>query len=81
MEMARSMMLGKGPSKIFWAEAVNTSVYLLNRCPTKAVPNQTPIEAWSGQKPTASHLKIFGCMCYIHVPPHKRHKLEEKSEK
>ncbi|XP_050889637.1 uncharacterized protein LOC127094920 [Lathyrus oleraceus] len=37
MEMAKSMLLEKGSPKTFWPEAVNTAVYLLNRCPTKVV--------------------------------------------
>ncbi|CAH9134446.1 unnamed protein product [Cuscuta epithymum] len=81
MEMARSMLAEKGMPKMFWAEAVYTSVYLLNRCPTKAVLNKTPIEAWSGRKPSAKHLKVFGSICYIHVPSVKRHTLEDKAEK
>ncbi|KAL0374896.1 UNVERIFIED_CONTAM: Retrovirus-related Pol polyprotein from transposon RE2 [Sesamum radiatum] len=56
MEMARSMLQEKHLPKAFWAEAVYTAVYLLNRCPTKAVQNMTPIEAWSGRKPSAKHL-------------------------
>ncbi|KAL0305872.1 UNVERIFIED_CONTAM: Retrovirus-related Pol polyprotein from transposon RE1 [Sesamum radiatum] len=67
--------------KAFWAEAVYTAVYLLNRCPTKAVQNMTPIEAWSGKKPSAKHLRVFGSICYVHIPTEKRHKLEEKTEK
>ncbi|KAL0364615.1 UNVERIFIED_CONTAM: putative mitochondrial protein [Sesamum angustifolium] len=67
--------------KAFWAEAVYTAVYLLNRCPTKAVQNMTPIEAWSGKKPSAKHLRVFGSICYVNIPTEKRHKLEEKTEK
>ncbi|GJU65696.1 retrovirus-related pol polyprotein from transposon RE1 [Tanacetum coccineum] len=47
MEMARSMLYEKKLPKTFWAEAVATSVYLLNRLATKAVSGKTPIEAWS----------------------------------
>ncbi|CAL2225681.1 unnamed protein product [Prunus armeniaca] len=80
MEMARSMIFEKGLPNTFWVEAVYTAVYLLNRCPTKALQNKTPIEAWSNIKPSAKHLKVFGCICYVHIPKEKRHKLEEKSE-
>lgn len=45
MEMARCLMAEKNLPKLFWAEAANTSVYLLNRIPTKALSNQTPFEA------------------------------------
>ncbi|KAL0356269.1 UNVERIFIED_CONTAM: Retrovirus-related Pol polyprotein from transposon RE1 [Sesamum radiatum] len=41
----------------------------------------TPIEAWSGRKPSAKHLRVFGSICYVHIPTEKRHKLEEKTEK
>ncbi|RVW16070.1 Retrovirus-related Pol polyprotein from transposon TNT 1-94 [Vitis vinifera] len=81
MEMAKAMLYEKGLSKIFWAEAINTAVYLLNRCPTKALLNKTPIEAWSGRKPSVRHFKVFGCLCYSQVPKERRSKLDETSEK
>ncbi|KAH0779714.1 hypothetical protein KY290_006141 [Solanum tuberosum] len=52
VEMARSMLQAKGLPNHFWAEAVATSVHLLNLSPTKAVMNQTPFEAWRGRKPS-----------------------------
>ncbi|CAL9020712.1 unnamed protein product, partial [Prunus brigantina] len=52
VEMATSMMNEKGLPKHFWAEAVFTAVYILNRSPTKVVKNKTPFEAWSGFKPS-----------------------------
>jgi len=73
MEMARSMLKKNGLRNTVWAEAVYTAVYILNRCFTKAVQSKTPIEALSGQKPLAKHLGVFGSICYIHVPHHKRH--------
>lgn len=56
-------------------------MYLLNRCPTRAIWNKTLFEAWSGRKPSVNDLKIFGCVCYAQVPKEKRTKLEETSEK
>ena len=58
--MARTMMNEKGLPKYFLAEAVHTAVHILNRCPTKALKDKTPVEAWSGIKPSVSHFKIFG---------------------
>ena len=79
MEMARCMVAEKGLPKSFWAEAVNTVVYLLNRLPTKALTNQTPYEAWYGMKPSVRNLKIFGSVCYALIPIAKRSKLDEKA--
>ncbi|XP_074297950.1 uncharacterized protein LOC141628752 [Silene latifolia] len=57
MEMARCMLFEKKMPKRFWAEAVKTAVYLLNRCPTKAVRDKTPCEAWTGEKPIVKYLR------------------------
>jgi hypothetical protein len=55
------------------------AVYIKNRCPTKVLDSKTPQEAWSGRKPDVSHLRVFGCKAFAHVPKEKRTKLESKS--
>ncbi|CAL8176431.1 unnamed protein product [Prunus armeniaca] len=75
----KSMLSEKKISKIFWPEAVNWTVHVLNRSPTFAVKNQTPEEAWSGVKPTVDYFKVFGCVSHVHVPDSKRTKLDDKS--
>lgn len=80
MEMARCLLFEKKLPKTFWCEAVNTAVYLLNRLSTKAVEGMTPIEAWSGLKPSFKHLKVFGCVCFFHVHSSKRTKLDERAQ-
>ena len=74
------MMEGRGVLKCFWAEAVATAVYLLNISPTKAVFNRTPYEAWRGNKPKVSQLRVFGCIAYALVNSQARRKLDEKCE-
>lgn len=56
-------------------------VYLVNRLPTKALDGIVPIEAWSGHKPSVSHLRVFGCLAYAHIPKTKRKKLDDRSRK
>ncbi|KAM2096074.1 hypothetical protein ACFX1R_019771 [Malus domestica] len=75
------MLHEKGMPHYLWDEVVHTAVYLLNRCPTKALDNITPFEAYSKSKPGIAHLRIFGALCYVHVPKELRHKLESKSVK
>lgn len=79
--MARSTLKGKSLSNNLWAEAVNASVYILNRSPTKAVRNKTPYEAWYKKKPDVSHLKVFGCVAYSLITSGNRDKFEKKGEK
>jgi transposase InsO family protein len=79
MECARSMILAQGLGLELWGEAVNMAVYIKNRCPTKALDSKTPQEAWSARKPDVSHLRVFGCKAFAHVPDEKRIQLESKS--
>ncbi|GAB2283017.1 hypothetical protein Dimus_039573 [Dionaea muscipula] len=79
LDMVRSMLKSKSMPKEFWAECVAYAVYLLNRCPTKNVEDMTPQEVWSGVRPNISHLKVFGCLAYAHIPNQKRLKLDDKS--
>jgi len=76
--MARNMLKTKRMPKNFWAEAVNCVVYLSNRCPTKSLWNKTPQEAWSGRKPSVSHLRVFGSIGYTHISDQERSKLDDK---
>lgn len=79
--MARTMMYEKKILLKFWAETMNTSVYLHNKCPTSALNCVTSFEAFSRRKPGAKHLRIFSSLYYTHIPSQQRHKLEETSEK
>jgi transposase InsO family protein len=81
MNMVRSILFAKQIPKTFWAEAANWSVHVLNRCPTLAVKNKTPEEAWSGIKPLVDHFRVFGCVSHVHVPDSRRVKLDAKSLK
>ena len=74
------MLYEKGLPKEYWAEAANTAVFLLNRLPTKAVNGKTLFEAWYGYKPSLQNFKVFGCLCFTHVPQIKRDKLDKKAE-
>ena len=59
MEMSRCMLHEKNLPKEYSAVATNTSVFLLNRLPTKAVNGKTPYEAWYSYKPLIKNLKVF----------------------
>jgi transposase InsO family protein len=60
-EMGNAMMIHADMPIHFWGEAINTAVYVRNRCPTAALEGKTPFEALTGSVPDMSHLRIFGC--------------------
>jgi hypothetical protein len=41
----------------------------------------SPEEKFTGKKPDVSHLKVFGCITYMHVLDEKRSKVNPKVEK
>ena len=81
MERARSMLSGVRLGHKFWAEAMETTCYLVNRSPSSTLEDKTPQEVWTGKKPSLSHMRVFGCDAYVHVLKEKRTKLDSKSEK
>lgn len=79
LNMVRSMLKSKKLPHSFWGEAATTAAYVLNKCPTKRLHSKVPEEVWSGRKPTVNHLRVFGSLCWKHVPDAKRRKLDDKS--
>ena len=59
IESAKSMIFHAKMPLNFWAEAVNTAVYLHNRSLTTSLTDGIPYEHWFGPKPNVSNLKIL----------------------
>jgi len=64
-ELARTMLKETEMPKHFWADAVSTTCYILNRVLIRPILKKTPYELFKGRKPNVSHLKAFGCKCFI----------------
>jgi len=41
-DMTRTMLIASGLARNFWAEALNTSCYIINRCMIRAILKKTP---------------------------------------
>lgn len=80
LERARCMRLNADLPKKFWAEAVNTACYLINRSPSAGIDHKIPEEVWSGKPINFSVLKVFGCPAYVHIQNPERSKLDPKSK-
>ncbi len=53
----------------------------MNWIPTTIVHGMTPKEKFTGKKPNVSHLRVFGCIAYVHVLDKKKSKLDPKTNK
>lgn len=40
-----------------------------------------PEERWSGLKPRVAYFRVFGSIAHMHIPEHKRTKLDDRSRK
>lgn len=81
MSMVRIVLTEKKIPKRFWPEAVNWSMYILNRSPNVTVENKTPKETWSGFRLAVEHFRVFDCIGRVHIPTDKKTKLDDKSHK
>jgi transposase InsO family protein len=79
LETTRTMMIVFSLPPHFWAEAVSTSVYLINIQPSAALQGGIPLERLSGHSPDYSTLRLFGCVCYVLLAPRERTKLTAQS--
>eukprot|EP00253_Pinus_taeda_P023188 PITA_23188 len=81
MERARCMRLHAGLPLQFWADAVDTAIYLINRGPSSSLDGGIPEEAWTGKKVNHSFFNTFSCEASVHINKENITKLEEKSKK
>jgi hypothetical protein len=80
MEKLRSMLSGVGLGQESWAEVVGISCYLVNRSPSSTLDEKTPQEVWIGKKPSLTHLRVFCCDSYVHIPKENGSKLDNKKK-
>ncbi|KAJ9685151.1 hypothetical protein PVL29_017257 [Vitis rotundifolia] len=78
LDMVRSMLSSSKLPKFLWIEALKTAVYILNRVPTKAVPN-TPFELLKGWKPSLRHMRFWGCSSEVRIYNPQEKKLDPRT--
>nr|GEV80563.1 hypothetical protein [Tanacetum cinerariifolium] len=61
IKAARTMLADSKLPTMFWTEAVKTACYILNRVFVTSPHNKTPYALLTGNIPTVSHFKLFGC--------------------
>ena len=55
IEEARTMLVGSGLAKCFWAEAIGTTCYTQNRSIVVKHHNKTPYKLFTTRKPNIEH--------------------------
>jgi hypothetical protein len=67
-------------SQSFWAEAINTACYYINRLYCYPLKEKTPYELLNGRKPNITYFWVFGCKCYILKKGTRLGKFEKKCD-
>ena len=69
LEMARAMLHHGNIHASYWQDAVLTAAYIINRCVPSSLEAQgiTCYEAWTGNKPSLAHMRVFGSNIFRHV--------------
>jgi hypothetical protein len=75
LDVVRTLLLESFVPPCFWCEALSTSVNLINRLPSPALNHASPFFKLFGHSPLYFDLCTFGCVCFVHLLAHKRHKL------
>ena len=81
MEVVKTMIYDQDLLILLWVEATRTVVYVQGRISHSAIGFKTVEEMFMGKKLEVSHLKIFGCPVYVHIPKEKRTKLDPSGKK
>ncbi|KAE8689292.1 putative Retrotransposon protein, Ty3-gypsy subclass [Hibiscus syriacus] len=81
LERTREMLRDAGLEKSFWAEAVNTACYLVNRAPSTTIELKTSMQMWTGKSADYSNLHVFGSIVYVMYNSQEISKLDPKSRK
>lgn len=77
--MAKCMLIQASLPPKFEPEAVLTSAYIRNRCPSTSLKGN--YVAWTGRKPTASYLQPFGKVAHVLDKNGKRGKFDLKTSR
>jgi hypothetical protein len=79
LDMARTMLDEYKTSDQFWAEAINTACYAINRLYLHWILKKTSYELLTGKKPNVSYFRVFGSKCFILVKKGRKSKFAPKA--
>jgi hypothetical protein len=64
---------------LFWAEAINTACYSINRLYLHRILKKTSYELLTGKKPNVSYFRVFGSKCFILIKRGRNSKFAHKA--
>ncbi|CAA7042208.1 unnamed protein product [Microthlaspi erraticum] len=81
LNVARALRFQASLPLEFWGQCVLAAGYIINRTPTTILRGKTPFELLYNRPPPINHLRVFGCLCYVHNLHHGGDKFAPRSKK
>ena len=81
LEKTKALTLQMNVPKKLWSHGVIATAYLINRLPSRVLKFKSPMEIIKGTKVDLSHLRVFGCICFVHIQYLYRDKLDPRAAK
>ncbi|KAM2678711.1 hypothetical protein EV1_005106 [Malus domestica] len=78
-DMTRTLLAAAHGPLTLWVKAALTTVHLINLILTSTLNWSTPHTLLFGQTPVYSHLRTFGCMCFLYLRNYVPDKLMPRS--
>jgi transposase InsO family protein len=79
LDMARTMLDEYKTLDRFWAKAINTACYSINRLYLHQILKKTSYELLTGKKPDVSYFRVFGSKCFILIKRGRSSKFAPKA--
>jgi hypothetical protein len=79
LDMAWTMLDEYKTPDRFWAEAINTACYSINRLYLHQILKKTSYELLTGKKPNVSYFRVFGSKCFILIKRGRSSKFAPKA--
>ena len=79
IETARALFFQSNLPISYWGECILTAAYLLARMPLSSLRNTSPYAKLYNKDPDISHIRAFGCLCFVSTLKQGRNKFHPRA--